>query len=71
MNLVALHFLHWVTKKQHFNDESNLTENLEELQSVNKRDLWNICLGRNTFVRSIRPKLGLNLSTKGIVPHSD
>jgi hypothetical protein len=30
-----------------------------------------ICWGRNTFVRSFRPRLGLNLSTKGIVPHSD
>ncbi len=31
----------------------------------------NTCWGRNIFVWSIRPKLGLNLSTKGIVAHSD
>ncbi len=30
-----------------------------------------ICWGQNTFVQMIRPKLGLTLSTKGIVPHSD
>ncbi len=32
---------------------------------------FNIWGGRNTFVQSIMPKLGLTLNTKGIIPNND
>ncbi len=39
--------------------------------NLSYREIKYVCWGRNTFVQSIRPKLGLTLSTKGIIPHSD
>jgi hypothetical protein len=71
--LVTFSLFWWVMSTEFINVTFNftfkssghiLTKPIYSIQFI-----LDICWGRNTFVRSIRPKLGLTLSTKGIVPH--